>query len=139
MSASVFITSALNDSGFAGTKESGTAMTRTCTSAPYLIRISPASAQRRRIELSGEHGVAMIDVRRVDEERATASAVFHDAFEHRAVELRAHLFLEPGQREERRIVRQEEYEAARLDPPLLGVTVELDDALDRVVIAEEGE
>jgi hypothetical protein len=51
--------------------------------------------------------VAEVDIRGVDHQPAIAGTLRRDPLEHRAVEHRAHFTLETGEREERRIVRQE--------------------------------
>src|SRR5262245_38867228 len=62
-SANWFITSSWNEPGLGGTQLSGTAMTRTSTSAPYLRRLISACANRCRIEFTVEVCVAMIVAR----------------------------------------------------------------------------
>ena len=83
--------------------------------------------------------VAEVDVGGVDQQQASARLLRGDALEHAAVERGAQLALEAGEEIERRVVRQEEQQPARGRDVERRVAVQLHDALDRLVVAEEGE
>jgi hypothetical protein len=83
--------------------------------------------------------VAEVDVRGVHRQHTTASLFRGDPLQHPAVQRLAHFTLQTRQGVKGRIARPEEQEPARLHPVRLGAAVQLDDAVDGCIVAEEGE